>query len=300
MDFGRLRTLRELSLRKTMSSVAEALLISPSAVSQQIALLEDEVGISLVERRGRGVRLTPAGERLVEHAGKVIGIIEEAKTDLAELKRTVAGELRVSAFPSVAASLIPRTMKALADRFPDLVTTFDELEPMDSLAALRAWRIDVAIVDDLSTASGFPEGTVEMHHLLDDSLFVLLPLDHRFSGDDTVSLGELSGEKWALDTSSSTYTGVIVGACRDAGFDPTINGHCHGFEVVRALIAAGCSISIIPGLRGRDYIGDLCMKEIRPRIVRGIFLAYRRGEKRNPAIAAFISELEKVVGSSCG
>lgn len=297
MDFARLRTLRELSLRKTMASVADALFISPSAVSQQIALLEDEVGIELVERRGRGVRLTPAGERLTEHAGRVIGILEEAKTDLAELKRTVAGELRVSAFPSVAASLIPRTMRAMANRFPDLATTFDELEPMDGLAALRAWQTDIAIVDDLTTASGIPAATVEMLHLLDDSLYVLLPEGHPLSDRPYAALHELSGEKWALDTTSSTYSNVIVEACRQAGFDPVINGRCHGFEVVRALIEAGCSIAIIPGLRGRDYVGNLCLKEIRPTIARKIFVAYRHGEKRNPAIAAFISELQTVVGS---
>lgn len=105
MDLTRLRTLRELSVRGTMAAVAEALGISPSAVSQQIALLEAELGIALVERRGRGVHLTPAGARLVLHAETVIGVIEEARTDIAELKRTVAGELRVSAFPSVAAAL---------------------------------------------------------------------------------------------------------------------------------------------------------------------------------------------------
>ncbi len=178
MDFARLRTLRELSLRKTMAAVAEALLISPSAVSQQIAQLEDETGVELVERRGRGVRLTPAGQRLADHAGRVIGVLEEAKTDLAELKKTVAGELRVSAFPSVAASLIPPTIRAMSARFPDLVTIFEELEPDDSLAALRAWQTDVAIVDDLTTSASLSETQVEMLHLLDDHLHVLLPRDH--------------------------------------------------------------------------------------------------------------------------
>jgi DNA-binding transcriptional LysR family regulator len=295
MDLSRLRTLRELSLRKTMASVADALLISPSAVSQQIALLEDEVGTDLVERRGRGVRLTPAGERLVEHAGRVIGILEEAKTDMAELKRIVAGELRVSAFPSVAASLMPRTMRAISNRYPALATTFEELEPTDGLAALRAWQTDVAIIDDLTTESGAAEASVETLHLLDDSLHVLLPKEHRLSGRPHVGLHELKDEKWALDTMSSAYSNVLVGACRGAGFEPVINGHCHGFEVVRALIEAGCSVSIVPGLRGRDYIGALCLKEIRPVISRKIFVAYRRGEMRNPAIAAFIEELQNAV-----
>jgi len=109
---------------------------------------------------------------------RVIGILEEAKTDLAELKKTVAGELRVSAFPSVAASLIPPTIRAMSARFPDLVAIFEELEPDDSLAALRAWQTDVAIVDDLTTSAGLSETQVEMLHLLDDHLHVLLPRDH--------------------------------------------------------------------------------------------------------------------------
>nr|WP_246727635.1 LysR family transcriptional regulator [Rhizobium laguerreae] len=101
MDFFRLRTLRELSRRETMAAVADALGISSSAVSQQIAQLEDEVGIPLVERRGRGVTLTPAGQRLVVHADRIFGIVEEAKTDIAELQNIVAGDLRIAAQPSV-------------------------------------------------------------------------------------------------------------------------------------------------------------------------------------------------------
>lgn len=297
MDLARLRTLRELSLRKTMASVAEALLISPSAVSQQIALLEDEAGVELIERRGRGVRLTPAGQCLVEHAGRVIGILEEAKTDLAVLKKTVAGELRVAAFPSVAASLIPPTIRALSKRFPDLMAMFEELEPVDSLAALRAWQTDVAIVDDLTTSAGLAEAQVETLHLLDDQLRVLLPPDHRLADQGHVSLQDLATERWALDTTSATYSDVIVAACRQVGFEPIINGRCHSFEVVRAMVEAGCSVSINPGLRGRDYIGKLLLKEIRPTITRRIFVTFRSGELRNPAVAGFVEELRSVVAA---
>ena len=297
MDFARLRTLRELSLRKTMAAVAEALLISPSAVSQQIAQLEDETGVELVERRGRGVRLTPAGQRLADHAGRVIGILEEAKTDLAEIKKTVAGELRVSAFPSVAASLIPPTIRAMSARFPDLATIFEEMEPDDSLAALRAWQTDVAIVDDLTTSASLSETQVEMLHLLDDHLHVMLPHDHPLAERPHLTLPELATERWVLDTTSATYSDMIVGACRNAGFDPIVNARCHSFEVVRAMVEAGCSVSINPGLRGRDYIGTLRLKEIRPIITRRIFAAFRSGEKRNPAIAEFVDELRAVAAS---
>lgn len=274
-----------------MASVADALFVSPSAVSQQISQLEAEAGVELVERRGRGVSLTPAGERLAEHAGRVIGILEEAKTDLAELKRTIAGELRVSAFPSVAASLIPRTIMSVAAKYPALQSTFTELEPFEGLAALRAWQTDVAIVDDLTTTTAAPGLGIELVHLLDDTLYVLMARSHPLVERPFVGLADLRDENWALDTTANDYSGVIVRACREAGFEPTINGRCHGFEVVRAMIAAGCSISIQPGLRWRRSTDDLAIKELRPAMVRRISAAFRRGEGRNPAIKAFVAEL---------
>jgi DNA-binding transcriptional LysR family regulator len=297
LDFSRLRTLRELSLRKTMASVADALLISPSAVSQQIALLEAEAGIELVARRGRGVSLTPAGVRLAQHASSVIAILEEARTDLAELKRVVAGELHVAAFPSVAASLIPPAMTGVAAKYPALAVSFAELEPEDGLAALRAWQTDIAIVDDLTTIGAASSG-IELTYLLDDRLYVLMSRTNKLSQRPSLAFHDLRDEKFALDNTAKDYAAVIIRACREAGFEPNINGRCHGFEVVRALCAAGCSISIQPGLRIFDdkrlfeNLGDACVREIRPPVKRKISAAYRSGELRNPAVKAFMTELK--------
>lgn len=297
MDLTRLRTLRELSVRGTMAAVAEALGISPSAVSQQIALLEAELGIALVERRGRGVHLTPAGARLVLHAETVIGVIEEARTDIAELKRTVAGELRVSAFPSVAAALLPRTIVAIGVSHPSLRIRFDELEPMDGLAALRGWRTDVALIDDLTTLEGIPEATIEAWSLCEDRLCVVLPGGHPLSGRAAVTLRDLRTEIWALDNPDKGYSEVVVEACRAVGFEPKIHAHCHGFEVVQAMVEAGCCISIQPHLRLRDTGRSLCVTELDPPIARQISVAFRRGEGRNPSIAAFLQALARATDS---
>jgi DNA-binding transcriptional LysR family regulator len=276
-----------------MAAVADALLISPSAVSQKIALLEAEVGIELVERRGRGVTLTPAGERLAHHAGGVIAILEEARTDLAELKRIVAGELRVAAFPSVAASLMPATIMLVAARYPALQISFVELEPADGLAALRAWQTDIAIVDDLTTLGSATSG-IELIELLEDRLYVLMSRANKLSERPYLALRDLRREKFALDNSAHDYSAVIIRLCREAGFEPIINGMCHGFEVVRALSVAGCSISIQPGLRVFDGPGEVCVREIRPALTRQISAAYRAGELRNPAVKVFMTELKAV------
>jgi DNA-binding transcriptional LysR family regulator len=280
-----------------MASVANALLISPSAVSQKIALLEAEVGIELVERRGRGVSLTPAGERLAHHASSVIAILEEARTDLAELKRIVAGDLRVAAFPSVAASLIPTAIMSAAAKYPALRTSFVELEPADGFAALRAWQTDIAIVDDLTTV-GVPTSGIELAYLLSDRLYVLMSRANPLSERPHLALADLREEKFALDNSAHDYSAVIVRLCGEAGFEPMVNGMCHGFEVVRALSVAGCSISIQPGLRVFDGPGDVCVREIRPAITRRISAAYRAGELRNPAVKAFMTELKAVAETS--
>ena len=293
MDVARLRTLRELALRQTMAAVADALRVSPSAVSQQIALLEAEAGLPLIERRGRRVRLTEAGHRLVAHAERVIAVLEDAKTDLAEMKQAVAGELRVAAFSSVAAALIPQVMQALERRHARLTIVLEEMEPVDSLAALRAWQTDVALIDDLTVPAGMTEPNIERIPILEDQLYAVLPNGHPLAKRARIAIADLRAERWAMDTAFNTYSDVIIKACQAAGFDPIVNGKCSGFEVVRPLIEQGCSVAILPGLRVRGRAGRFHVKKLTPEIRRTIFVAFRRGERRQPALAAFLTELEK-------
>ena len=296
MDIVRLRALRELAVRKTMAAVAEALHISPSAVSQQIAQLEDEAGIQLIERHGRGVKLTPAGQKLVSHAETIIGVLQNAKTDLAELKREVTGDLHLAAFPSVAALLGPSSMKSLAKAYPRLTVILEELEPDEALAALRSWQCDVALVDDLTVLNREQEENIEIKQIAQDILYVLLPASHPLTEQLEVQIEDLRAERWALDTASSVYTEVIVRKCRDAGFDPQINGACGSFETVLALIEAGCSVSILPGMRmlhARKYGQGVEFRKLVPEVRRKIFVAYRRGELRSPKVAALLKALQE-------
>jgi len=291
MHFARLRTLRELSIRKTMAAVAEALHVSPSAVSQQIAFLEDETGIALIERRGRGVSLTLAGQKLVERAERIIVELESARADIAELKKVVAGELRVAAFPSVAAALIPGTVHELLRRHPQLTVQFDEMEPIESLPALRSWQIDVAIIDDLNVPPGVLDPNVETIPLMEDVFNVMVSKDHRVAQRPTVALKQLRHERWAIDTASPAYTRMLTEACQAAGFNPNIVARCKGFEVTIALIREGYGISMLPGLRASHDLEDVWVCKLTPEIRRKISLAFRKGEKRSPALQAFIGQI---------
>jgi len=295
LDFFRLRTLRELSRRETMAAVGDALGISSSAVSQQIAQLEDEVGIALVERRGRGVTLTPAGRRLVVHADRIFAVVEEAKTDIAELQNIVAGDLRIAAQPSAASSFIPAAMRQLANDHPHLGMVMTTMGPADGVAALRSWQADIVVADDISFDPHTLQGPFDTLFLCRDQLFVLLPAGHRLESEPVIELGQLRDDHWAHDVASSAYSMAIRQACRDIGFEPVINGFSDSFEVVFALVEAGCSISVMPGLALRDFAEGLTVKPLTPAVYRNIYAITRHGEGRNPKIAAVLDALVTAV-----
>jgi DNA-binding transcriptional LysR family regulator len=297
MDIDRLRALRELSTRHTMAAVAQALFLTPSAVSQQIAQLEEEVGMQLTERQGRGVRLTPAGLALVAHAERILVVLDEARADLAQIQREIAGVLRVAAFPTVAAALLPHAIQQLRSRYPRLEIVFHELEPAEGLAALGSWNADLAFVDNLTSLPGARHKTVDQVPLIEDLLHVLLPLKHRLAQRRTLTLADLKDERWALDSAVSFYGEYIVNLCRRAGYEPQVNAQCRGFEVVRAMVASGCSISMIPGLRLVHALPGVRAIPLRPEARRKIAIAFRHGERNHPAVKVFV---EQVLRSAAG
>lgn len=291
MDLVRLRSLRELARSGTMAAAAESLHLTPSAISQQIALLEQEMDIALTERQGRGVRLTPAGEALVAHAERIMVVLDEARSDVARLKREIAGELRVCAFPSVAAAVMPGVIKSLRAAFPRLQIMLEAMEPQDGLAALGSWRADVALIDDLSVVLGSGQGRYEIVPLTDDTLHALLPARHAMAGKTSLALSELRDEDWAIDSTSSAYGDYILNLCRRAGFEPRVNARCKGFEMVSAMVTSGASVSIVPGLLLAKPVPGAKAVRLRPDVRRRISAAYRRGEQNHPAVTAFMEQL---------
>jgi DNA-binding transcriptional LysR family regulator len=194
LEVGRLRALLELARCGTMAAAAEALFLTPSAISQQIAQLEGEAGVKLTERIGRRVRFTAAGNALVGHAERVMAVLDEARSELAELRNEIAGELRVAAFESIASVVLPDTVKELRRAFPHLEIALEELEPIDGVAALRSWRTDIALIDDLSIVAGDNREKVEVVPLADDVLYVAVATDHPLSKKPSLSVADLRHE----------------------------------------------------------------------------------------------------------
>ncbi|MDA8456751.1 LysR substrate-binding domain-containing protein [Acidovorax sp. GBBC 3334] len=299
MDMTRLRALRELARCGTMAAAAEALALTPSAVSQQIAQLEAEAGLALTERQGRGVRLTPGGEALVRHAERLMAVLDEAKSELALLRREIAGELRVAAFPSIASALLPGTIQALRAAYPRLRLAVEEMEPDDGLVALGAWRADIALIDHLALRMDRRQGGFGFVPLAQDSLHVLLPDTHPLAGRPWLGVADLRHESWAMDAASSSFGEFVRQRCLEAGFEPRMDVRASGFEVVSAMVAAGCAVTVVPGLRLLRPLAGTRAVPLRPDGGREISVAYRRGERAHPAVTVFIDEIVRAAARLC-
>src|SRR5215212_2516302 len=222
LDVRRMRVLREVAVHGSFSAAADALSFTQSAVSQQIAALEREAGTTLVERSARGVRLTDAGQALVEHADVILARLADAEAELEAIAGLRGGRLRLAAFPSAGASLMPEAIAVFRGRHPAVELTLEPAEPGPGLAKLRAGEVDIAL--DITVAfRPPPDDGVDRLHLLDDPMYVALPSNHPLAHKRGLKLDELAEESWILgSTNSCPDASVFLRACQLAGFEPHI------------------------------------------------------------------------------
>lgn len=276
-----------------MAAVADAVGVSPSAVSQQISMLEDELEVALVERRGRGVSITPAGGVLVRHANRLLDIMEEAKTDLAEMKKTISGELVMSSFPSIAANLLPKALRELQLSYPELVVSASEMEPSASLASLRSWHVDLAIVDDLTLKADKNADALDTFLIYEDYIVTAMHQSHPLAAQPNLSLDDLRHEFWAIDARPNTFSETLYAMCAKRGFAPRIIGRFDAIDIVLLLVKNNCAVALLPQIRLSGVEKDVVARQFDPPIKRSIFLAIRRGEARRPALNVLVQKLQQ-------
>ncbi|AWS45012.1 LysR family transcriptional regulator [Streptosporangium sp. 'caverna'] len=172
LDIRRLRLLRELSRRGTITAVAEALAFTPSAVSQQLAVLEREAGVALLERTGRRVVLTAAGIALVGHAEAVLERLERASAELAAARTGLTGTIRIGAFPTATRAILPAAFATLAREHPGLEPMVDEIDPAEVAPRLRAGDLDVALVHEYDFVPAPPDLALDTEDLLEEPMYL--------------------------------------------------------------------------------------------------------------------------------
>ena len=282
LDVRRLRLLRELKHRGTLAAVAAALSYSPSAVSQQLAQLEVEAGVPLLEPVGRGVRLTAQAELLVTHTEAVLERLEQAKADLAASSGTVAGTLRVASFQTAALTLMPVALSLLAERHPLLRVEVTELEPETSLPALVARAFDIAVAEEYPGRPAPHRLELERQDLLSEPLRLAMPAHW----GNVQGLAELADRPWVMEPEGTSARAWSTAVCRTAGFEPDVRYTSTDVLLHVRLVETGHAAALLPDLAGSPRTQTATVRPLPGRPARSIFTMVRRGAGRHPAVLA--------------
>lgn len=286
LDVKRLRLLVELSRRGTIAAVAQALSYSPSAVSQQLAVLEKEADAALLEPVGRRVRLTPQGELLVTHAQTVLAELERAEAGLEASRKTATGTVRLAAFQSAVLALIPQALLDLGRQHPDLRVEVTELEPERSLPALVAGDFDVILGEEYP---GHPRPRfpgVDRVDLLTDELRLAVP-----AAWQQRSLSDLADQPFAMEPEGTTSRQWCLAVCREAGFEPDVRYTTTDLQVHLRLVENALAAALLPGLAGASHHAGVTVCRLDEDPVRRVFTATRTGGRSRPAVRAAIKAL---------
>jgi len=277
LDVRRLRVLREVALHGSIAGAAEALRFTPSAVSQQVAKLEREAGVPLLERGPRSVRLTPAGWRLVDHAEAILDRLARAEIEL----RALAGEapaLRLGAVTTAAVGIVPEALVRFGALRPDVEVTVAEADPLASLARLPTRELDLAIVFEYDYVPLPADARVVLEVLLEEPLRVVLPANHPFAKRRAVRLADLSDATWICSTPRSSCHPFTERACRAAGFEPRIRFEFDDYAAMQNLVASGAGVALAPDLGLTRLSPSVAARPIAFGPKRRILAAYRDGE----------------------
>jgi DNA-binding transcriptional LysR family regulator len=295
LDVRKLRLLRELHARGTIAAVAEAMLYTPSAVSQQLAALQREAGVPLTERVGRRLRLTEAGLRLVDHADALLGRLEEAEADLQAATGTVGGTVRVASLQTPLISLVPVANRILLDRHPGLRVELQEMEPEDALPALALGEIDAAVAEEYDFAPRPVMDELVKEELGSDEVLVAVPSGHPAAAQPgPIALRDLAGESWVNAYDDTRFAQMVLRACRLAGFEPDVRHRCNDAQIEMALVASGACVGLVPALARPDRFDGVDARSVADfDLHRTVYVFTRRSGRHRPALEALTLALRE-------
>ncbi|MBB6174226.1 DNA-binding transcriptional LysR family regulator [Nocardiopsis mwathae] len=289
-DLRKLRLLRALDELGTVRAAAEALRMTPSGVSQQLAVLSRELGVPLLEAHGRRVRLTSSAHVVLRHADALFAQVERGRAELEEHRRGEAGEVRVGAFATAIPGVVIPAVERLRSSCPRLAVRVREAEAAEVYDLLASGDIEIALslaVD--APASG--DARFTRSSLLADPLDVALPVHHRLADAPGLRLADLAGEPWIYGD-SGPWRDITLTACADAGFVPERAHVAADWAVILAMVGAGLGVALVPRLAAPRSGGGAVIRELpadRPR--RHVVSAVRAGAEDRPHVARVLRAL---------
>ncbi|MGN9837479.1 LysR family transcriptional regulator [Nonomuraea sp. H19] len=290
LDVRRMQLLREVITSGSVTAAAANLGYTPSAVSQQVAVLEREAGMVLLERAGRGVRPTAAGRLLSEHAAVIGRQLAEAETALADLRAGRAGRLVIRYFATAGATLMAPALAGFRREHPDVGIDLRVTDPGDPLPEVTRGEADLAIVVAPREVS---HGGVRLIHLLDDPYHAVLPRGHRLAGSRVIDLGELADEPWVGSESPGPCLDVLLAGCASAGFTPQVVVESDDYTTAQSFVAAGLGVGLIPRMGLANRHPGVVVRRVRgPEPVRTIQAAIRETSAAHLPLARLLAALQ--------
>ena len=299
LDLHRLRLLRELEARGTVHGAARALDYTPSAISQQLAVLEREAGTPLLERAGRNVRLTDAGRALVRHAVKLLDGMEAAEAELAAIAAgRPAGTVRVAAFQSALLRIVAPALAALAESHPDVRVEAVEAEVENAVPALRLQQLDAVVGDEYEGQPRAIHRDLAREPLLDEQVRLVLPAAHPLARRRKVPLAALAGADWAACQPGTGHRAMLIGTCRRlGGFEPDLRHASDDFLILFELVRKTGACALLPDLVLDAGAPDVAVRSLAEGTVgRAVFLLTRSA--RTPAVEAVAAALRTAAAAA--
>lgn len=293
LNLDRLRVLHAVSTAGSVVGAARSLHVTTSAVSQQIARLEHEVGQRLTERRGRGIALTEAGLLLARNAAELLAHAEQVQAELAAHHGTVSGSVTIAAFATAARGLLPGALRDLRSRYPDLSASLAEQEPHEALPALLRGDIDVAVVQDWADDQLTTPGGLSRRDLFDDTFDVALPVDHPLVDRDVLHITELTDHEWISWRTDEICHDWLLRTLRAYGTEPHVKHTASEHSTQLALVAAGLGVAVIPRLGREPVPATVRCLPVDPPPTRRIYALWRTSTTASPAIHATLDALRQ-------
>jgi DNA-binding transcriptional LysR family regulator len=291
LNVVRLKILKEVAYRGSFSAAATALSYTQSAVSQQIAALEAETGMTLLERHPRGVSLTAAGQTLVGHTEGILARLDAAEASMSAIAGLRGGRLRVASFPTAGATLMPLAIATFRASYPAVELTLVEGEPEQIVPRLRAGELDLALLFEFPGEELAEQETVRTE-LLEDPMYLALPREHPLAGKDRLRLEDLADEAWVQTARSSPCARHVVRICHAAGFEPQVSFESDDYQTVQGLVAAGVGVALIPELALSIVREQIAVRALSPSPpVRQVIAAVPAGARLVPAAPAMLGVL---------
>ncbi|NKE57979.1 LysR family transcriptional regulator [Lentzea sp. PSKA42] len=294
LDLGRLKALHAIATHGTVGAAAEVLGYTPSAVSQQIAKLERETRTTLLERRGRGVRLTDAAWLLADTAGQVLKLVEEAEVALEEQRGAAIGRLCIGSFATAARGLLPDVLARLAEQHPALDVRLTEIDPPQATEAVARGELDMAIVHDWQNTPLPVPDSLSRVAVCDDVAEVLIPVTNPLSRKDFLEPADLAGQRWMSQPEGSICFDWLVRTFRGAGIEPELAYRVNEYRTQIALLDKGIGVALIPRLGRGEVPGTVKAVPLRPNPTRRLYAVWRTQATRRPAITAALEVIKQV------